>query len=108
MKAKAAIPTDCPVCHAKFVSRRNVRGGRFEGCSNYDTTGCNVTWCHSDGAFHSLPWVVARRSKTRGVVVSQREETISIIIAMKGLTRDTAIEFLDAFGLDEVRRLLAA
>lgn len=100
-------PSKCPCCDVAFeLHTERKSGGRFLGCKNFPE--CKVTYSFSDGKLYGLPYVVARESKKRSRVISLREQTITILIAMRGLSREEAEEFLDTFGLPEVQRLITA
>lgn len=89
--------------------RKNPKGGgTFRGCVNFAETGCKVSFSPTEDKWYGLPHMQAGASKLRGRCYSQRELAIRQLEALKGLSHDEAVEFLDALGLPEVQRLLAA
>ncbi len=106
MKNTSTRPASCHVCNAVPVARRRADGcGMFWACP-----GCAIpTWNYRDGKLNNDPAMVARGSIQRGRCTSQRELLkTQLLVRGKVASEDEASEFIDAFGLEETRKLLAA
>jgi hypothetical protein len=98
----------CPCCNVALEWRKNPRGGGFFGCPRFETSECKISYSPTEDKWYGLPHMEAGASKLRGRCYSQRELAIRQLEALKGLSREEAVEFLDAFGLPEVQAMLAA
>lgn len=102
-----------PTCHVCCVPTTgpvpNHRGGFFWLCQTCKgSNGRNITWGLDTGRCNNDPTVVAQASSLRGRCTSKRALIISRLVVRGVVANDNeGAEMVDAFGLDEVRTLVA-
>ena len=97
----------CPCCNVLLERRANPKGGFFLGCPRFFTTGCKVSYSPTEHRWCGVPFQVARASKRRSPVLSEREKIVCALVARLGYPREEVEEFVTSVGLFEAQKLVA-